>query len=460
MKFPLSFLRSTKFRMAEIHSFQSQSSLFLRRVPLSERDHAFFATTPSPSNGNHYESSTNNHSTLINTRFLFLRLLTIVGFYKVLKGLNQDEQLAIARADSSNNSKKNTFFEKTAVKPKQERLFVRIIKEIAKEQGLLCETFSGGWIIILRNPKTEETRYIYGPIFSLNSQAQSELCKDKSALSDVLGREGVARVEHRLFLSPYMQDWTSSTGVFKDMFEYTREYNFNVVLKPKGGQGGIDVFHCKNQRDVERAAVFIFSKSPSLVICPYEEIQDEYRVIMLDTEPRLIFKKNRPSLIGDGKRTIRELLVEKVSQVPTEVDNLLHTENISKNFDLNRIPREGEIISVIWKHNLAWGAKASIEINDTERQDILKLATTAAKTIGVRFAAVDIIKNADGSIKIMEINTAIMIEKAELTFANADEIVKSIYSDAVRKMFGDNTPSLDLSKEEDSSKFVTEMKKK
>lgn len=46
----------------------------------------------------------------------------------------------------------------------------------------------------------------------------------------------------------------------------------------------------------------------SYSVCPFYNIENEYRVIILNNEIRLIYKKILPIVCGDGESTVKELL--------------------------------------------------------------------------------------------------------------------------------------------------------
>lgn len=325
--------------------------------------------------------------------------------------------------------------QKETIKPKKERLVLRMIKDAAKELGLNCETYSGDWIIVLEDPKTKETRFVWGYKFGLNSQVSGILCDDKAALSDILNRKKIPHIQHHVFLNPGMQGWAPEDGVFSAIMDQAKKYNFNVVIKPTDGTGGIDVFHCTSRREIEKAVIYLFNKNHTLVVSPYEKIQEEYRVIILDGEVRLFFKKDRPFVLGDGVSSLRDLLATHFVKTPKAIDGFLSArDNISKDFNLSRVPLQGESVPIIWKHNLGGGAEASVEIPVNDREPVIKMAQQAVKAVGVRFASADVIK-VENEFKIMEINSGVMMENAPTFVKDGERIARTIYKDAIQKMF-------------------------
>jgi glutathione synthase/RimK-type ligase-like ATP-grasp enzyme len=330
-------------------------------------------------------------------------------------------------------------------RPKHERLVTQLIREIAREQGLIFKTFSGDWIISLHNPVTEQIRYIHGYSFGLNSQAHRMLCTDKAALSAVLATKMIPHVEHELFLSPHIASWIDDKGVFDKLFAYAQKHNFDTVVKPKDGERGIDVFRCQNKRSLESAALTLFCKNGSLVISPFEKIDEEFRVIMLDGCSKLIFKKDRYAVMGDGKKTIRELLIAEIANNHKKFDSILGMD-ISP-VDLDKIPLEGKLTPVSWKHNLSSGATASVAISDQQKVALSKLAKDAVQALGVRFVSVDIIQTAN-LLKVIEINSAVTLEKVSASIPDGRPVAQKIYAEVVDAMFREPEHSLHHTEDE------------
>ena len=165
-------------------------------------------------------------------------------------------------------------------------------------------------------------------------------------------------------------------------------------MKPNDGTGGDRVYKVTTPCELETAVFEIFQKSAYLAASPFEEIENEYRAVILDGEVRLLYTKKRPSLTGNGKSTVRELLLEKMS-----ASDVIRPEEFPPAKTLNRIPGAGERVLLNWRHNLGQ----------------------------------DVVETAEG-LKVLEINSGVMMEN----FAGQDEesrqIAKEIYRDAIRKM--------------------------
>ena len=165
-----------------------------------------------------------------------------------------------------------------------------------------------------------------------------------------------------------------------------------------------------------------------MAVCRYEDIQSEYRLVVLDGEIRLAFSKIRPSLTGDGVSTVGKLLAEAI------VKGQIHSFLVPNEAELSKVPEKGKTYLLNWKHNLGQGASAlTLSIPDLE-EELVSLVKKTAKALGIRFASIDMIKTEAGW-KVLEVNAGVMMEH----FASSGEkqyiTAKAIYRDAILKMF-------------------------
>ncbi|PKN98353.1 MAG: hypothetical protein CVU42_12535 [Chloroflexi bacterium HGW-Chloroflexi-4] len=304
-----------------------------------------------------------------------------------------------------------------------QRMMVNIIEEICTEQGILCERFSYDWIF--RLAKNGRTAHIFGYQFENNSATAQLICTDKCASSEILRSKGIPAVEHYFFISPDDLHYIGLEGNWQRMLELLKKYE-RLVCKPNEGTGGIDVFQVSSSVELELAVNSVFAHSRSLALSPFYPIDQEYRVILLNDQVKLIFSKTIQSLIGNGRSSFKQLLLE---QNPSMLETI-PTGDFSEEL-LNKIPKSGEKIPLNWKHNLGQGAQPEIIIDPSLITELSDLALRSAQAVNVRFASVDIIRTG-GEFKVLEINSGIMME----SFARMNEEnykkAKSIYFEAIQ----------------------------
>ena len=303
--------------------------------------------------------------------------------------------------------------------------FVKIIKEICEEEQISLTSYSFDWIFELS--KNGKIRYILGYQFGLNTASVNSICCDKAAASEIMSAHGIPNIEHWLYASPGEQKFVGKTGCWAQLIELLRKEG-TLVIKPNDGTGGDRVFKVSNAYELESAVHTIFEKSGYLAASPYYEIENEYRTIMLDGTARLVYVKKRPHLTGDGISTAYELLVRNMS------GRELNPAEMPMLGSADRIPEKGEQILLGWKHNLGLGARAELLSEGPLKKEIEDIVAKVARCLGVRFASIDVALTHEG-MKVLEINSGVMMENFAGQDSSSREIAKSIYKDAIRLMF-------------------------
>lgn len=254
------------------------------------------------------------------------------------------------------------------------RVIVDIIKNYCETNNISLKFISSDWIIKLT--KNNIIRYIHGYQFDLNSAGTLMICNDKSAVSEVLTSLDIPNVKHTLILPGLTQDKINVANLIFNKFDK------DVVLKTNNGTGGRDVFRVTDFNDLLEKMRYLFAKNEYASISPFYEINNEYRVIILNDEVKLIYSKHR-------------------------------TNN--------------------WKHNLGLGAEPIIT-DDIEICSILgELALKASRAVNGKFVSVDIIE-VNGNYLVLEINSGIMMEHFASKTAENYKITEKIYQDAIKSM--------------------------
>lgn len=307
-----------------------------------------------------------------------------------------------------------------------QRVMVKIIEEICTEEGIDCERFSYDWIF--RLTKNGKTAHIFGYQFENNSATAQLICTDKCASSEILRSKGIPAVEHFFFISPDDLHYIGLEGNWPRMLDLLKEYS-RLVCKPNEGTGGIDVFQVSSPSELELAVNAVFAHSRSLALSPFYPIDQEYRVILLNDQIKLVFSKTIQSLIGNGRSSFKQLLLE---QNPALLETI-PTGEFSEDL-LNKVPKSGEKIPLNWKHNLGQGAQPELINEPVLVAQLSDLALHAAQAVNVRFASVDIIRTR-GEFKVLEINSGIMMESFARQNAHNYQVAKSIYQEALISLF-------------------------
>ncbi len=308
-----------------------------------------------------------------------------------------------------------------------QRIFLETIKRYCLDHTISVEVRSGGWLIVMQ--RGSERRLAIGYDVGLNSAAAHQIANDKAATAEVLQLAGLPCVPHTLFLGQKLSAHVPGSDSRDAMLALLNAHPEGLVVKPNEGTSGESVFLVKTKEALERAVTGIFAAYPSLVISPFVEIEDEVRVVLLDARPLIVYSKQRPSVTGDGKHSLRELALA-AGQEP----NVLR--GIADDADLDGIPPAGRRRILNWRHNLDLGALPVLLNEGDVRDACVELAVRAAQAIGIRFGSIDVVR-ADRAWQILEVNSGV---KMEALGRLHPELVQSAYNAALDKVFSVGRP--------------------
>lgn len=314
---------------------------------------------------------------------------------------------------------------------KKERPFVKLIKGICMPYNIKVFPFTRDWNLCLQ--RGEKKRFIYYYEFDINSSASSKVCKHKPSTADLLELEGLPHVPHAMFLSPKLAGYASEGGTFPEMHAYAAQFGYNVVVKPTEGSGGEQIYHTRTPRELEVYAGEICAQKGEVSLSPFYQINDEYRIIVLNNCPQLVYRKELPQVEGDGILPVKELVANFLARNTGPVTTLNCLEqSLLENCSI--LPF-GQKLPLTWKHNLQQGASVDLKIKAELRDDLEKLAITVAKALNISFASVDIINTEEG-LKVMEVNSGIMMKCFMRQFGEkGEQMAKRIYEKAICSMF-------------------------
>lgn len=306
--------------------------------------------------------------------------------------------------------------------------FFKMLDEICEEENIKQKMISYNWVRELK--KGEQIHHVMRYHLDLNTANSCNIANDKFATYSVLFANNVPTIEHRMIFNPTTRREFYQETFIKEAEELLTQNNNKLVIKANDSCKGKDVYFCSSKKEIEEVVSKLFLENKdTLSACPYIDIDYEYRVIYLSGEILYIYKKEKPTVIGNGKNSIKELINEK-----NKIENI--NIEIIKDLDTNYIPKDGEKVVVSWKHNLNNGAKAIlIDENEEYLDQIKSVALQAGKAINIQFASIDIALTSDKRILVMEINGSVCMNKFSEIIPNGYNIAKNIYKKAIQKMF-------------------------
>lgn len=193
-----------------------------------------------------------------------------------------------------------------------------------------------------------------------------------------------------------------------------------IVIKPKSTNFGLGIsifINGANEEDIRKALNIAFNNDNTVLV---EEFitGKEYRFLVIDDQVAGVLHRVPANVIGDGEKSIKELVDNKNLdplrgyhyRTPLEKINL--DENVKlflkqKNKNFNYIPKKGEIVYLRENSNISTGGD-SIDYTDIMPQRFKDIAVDSAKAVGAKICGVDMMLQdySDGNSKyaIIELN--------------------------------------------------------
>lgn len=316
------------------------------------------------------------------------------------------------------------------------RVLTKLVGELAREHGATVQALGAGWI--LRVTRGGVTRSVHGYTFDLNGAATHAIACDKAATSDVLAAAGVPRVEHRLFLHPEMARYVRHPGNWSGMSRAFDAWGRDVVVKDNAGTGGRGVYRARSAVELEHAVLKLFERGHAAAMSPFVHIDDEVRFVLLDGQCEVVYSKQRPTVVGDGTRTVLELVAAGVARegVTAEIGRWLANLDPEAAAVLSEVPEAGEVRLLNWRHNLGQGASVKLlRTDDPALRDRMELAQAAGRALNLAFGSVDVVTVA-GQPQVLEVNSGVMME-ALAGVPGGLEIARRVYARAFALMLGE-----------------------
>lgn len=309
----------------------------------------------------------------------------------------------------------------------KERIFVSLMRELCAEEGIECRKLS--YDKVLQLSKDGTVRHIEGNRFDLNTEAAGNIACDKYATYEVLTSQDVPIIKHVMVFNPEKnKKHIPEGGVWTNVVtEFLNEGT--LVVKPNEGWQGQGVSLCRTLKDLECEIEKLFKTNVSLSICPYYDIDKEYRTFYLNGEVLLIYGKTKPSVVGDGKSSVKKLV--DLLNLPNKK---VVKENLSK-LNMSYVPKEGEVVELSWKHNLSGGAIPKVLEAGELHNRITELVIKAGKAMNISFASIDVIHTKDDKLLVMEVNSGVCMTEFIKHVEGGYEIAKSVYRKALKAMF-------------------------
>lgn len=183
--------------------------------------------------------------------------------------------------------------------------------------------------------------------------------------------------------------------------EATLRFRTPLIVKPNSLSGGKGVSRVDAFLELEPAINKVFDLLTDIeyIAIIQEYIAGkEYRLLLLDDELQLCYEKKYLSVVGDGKKTIEELVHDKNQQLrsrgeridPIDPHNPILRKVLKReDFQLDSVLKAGgELVLNDVTSNLEAGAEA-LDVTEKVKQDYVEMARLIAKEMHLRYLGID-----------------------------------------------------------------------
>lgn len=184
---------------------------------------------------------------------------------------------------------------------------------------------------------------------------------------------------------------------------YPRFAEQAFVIKPKSTNYGLGITIFKEGASLEdyQAGLAIAFREDSSVLVEEFMPGTEYRFFVIDGEVQAIMLRVPANVIGDGIRTVKELVEEKNSdplrgtnhRAPLELIQLGELEQLmlkEQGLTIESVPQANQIVYLRKNSNISTGGD-SIDMTDEFSEAYKKIAVSAVEALGAKISGIDLI---------------------------------------------------------------------
>ncbi|EGP4897016.1 bifunctional glutamate--cysteine ligase GshA/glutathione synthetase GshB [Enterococcus faecium] len=184
---------------------------------------------------------------------------------------------------------------------------------------------------------------------------------------------------------------------------YPRFAEQAFVIKPKSTNYGLGITIFKEGASLEdyQAGLAIAFREDSSVLVEEFMPGTEYRFFVIDGEVQAIMLRVPANVIGDGIRTVKELVEEKNSdplrgtnhRAPLEMIQLGELEQLmlkEQGLTIESVPQANQIVYLRENSNISTGGD-SIDMTDEFSEAYKKIAVSAVEALGAKISGIDLI---------------------------------------------------------------------
>ena len=223
--------------------------------------------------------------------------------------------------------------------------------------------------------------------YPTNSATAFTISRDKQHTKAVIAAAGVPVIPGGLFFAHTRRIALRSPGhELADAHRFAANIGYPVFAKPNHGSRGTFAEVVRDSEALDDYAKRLALDFESFLIEPVLS-GDEHRIFVQDGRAIFHSTKSSPSLIGDGRSALSDLLSALNAAVSREGVSPLPASVLAARDPAEILP-VGERLALPGRRNLS-AAGAIEHVNDQPPTALARLAVTAVQALGLRIGAVD-----------------------------------------------------------------------
>ncbi len=333
------------------------------------------------------------------------------------------------------------------------RSFVGLLfKKLAREIGakvVLEPTWKTVGQITFRNPSTGlfpggKRRYFRYSSVDLNTLGASEISRDKDYSAFFMRKLGYPAIPGETFYSDSWAKVIGSKKTTKAALRYARK-RYPLFIKPNDGSQGRSVTKVWSDMELKKTLGAIF-KSTDVALIQKPVSGRDHRIVVLDGSIISTYERIPLSVLGDGKSTIKQLLIKKQSEFERSgrdtkinlLDPRIRAKLSLQGSTLKSVPAAGERLFLLDNANLSTGGDA-VDVTETMHAGFKEIAVKLTRDMGLRICGVDIMVDGDiadppRKYHIIETNAAPGLDHYVRSGPAQKKIVEDLYRALLKAM--------------------------
>ena len=239
-----------------------------------------------------------------------------------------------------------------------------------------------------------------------------------------------------------------------DLLRTAERIGYPVVLKPEfGSKGNGVILNIKTEKELLKCYQKLLEEFKEIIVEKYYQ-GDDYRVCVVGNKVVAVSKRIPPVVVGDGQKTIKELIDEINSDdlrgvdhekplTKIKVDEEVMRNLSENNYNLSSVLSDGEKVYIRKNSNLSTGGTA-VDYTDQISDENKEICIRAAKTIGLDICGIDICTN-DISKSLMSEGAILEVNAApglRMHTCPINGVKRDIGKEIINNMYGGNPKNI------------------